>query len=34
MRPGALSPEARERAIAAMASGEELDVVVIGGGVV
>jgi glycerol-3-phosphate dehydrogenase len=33
MQTGALSPEAREAAIAAM-SGEELDVVVVGGGVV
>jgi glycerol-3-phosphate dehydrogenase len=30
----ALSPQARERALARLASGEELDVLVIGGGVV
>lgn len=34
MRSGELSPLAREAAIAEMSSGEELDVVVVGGGVV
>jgi glycerol-3-phosphate dehydrogenase len=34
MEPTALSPEAREEAVATMADGRELDVVVIGGGVV
>ncbi|MGC9671125.1 glycerol-3-phosphate dehydrogenase/oxidase [Planosporangium sp. 12N6] len=34
MQPGDLSPQAREAAIAAMSGGGELDVVVVGGGVV
>jgi len=34
MQSSALSPENRDAAIAALASGKELDVLVIGGGVV
>src|SRR5689334_4267167 len=34
MRSGTLSPQTREAALTAMSSGEELDVMVVGGGVV